>query len=108
MKSFPVDAVWILAVKIVGGNIHFAADNGLDPSFLGLDEKFHGAIEHAVVGDGDGVHAKFLGAVKQIVDLGETVKQAIVGVDMEMRKFHINFMNFIFERISFSDYSNFL
>ena len=74
MVALAVETVRILAVQIVGCNVHLAADDRFDAALFGLDEKFDGAVQHAMVSDGQRFHPQLFGAVQNIVDLGETVE----------------------------------
>ena len=67
-----------------GGNVDFAADDGLDARFFGRFVKLHTAVHDAVVGAGDGRLPALLHAVHQLVDAAGTVQQAVFRVDMEM------------------------
>lgn len=80
----------IFAVQVVGGDIHLAANDGFDAFFLGFDKKFHCAIHHSVISQGNRVHSKFLGTINQVIYFSETIQERIMGVDVEMSEFHNN------------------
>ena len=61
--------------------------------------KIHHAIEHAMVGDGAGVHAQLLNQSGQLFDAARAVQQAVLGMQMQMRKRHGDTSPFFIFRI---------
>jgi len=65
-------------------DVHLAADNGFDAGLLRLLVELHGAVQVAVVGDGQGRHSAGGGLGHQPVDGAGAVEQRVVGVHMQM------------------------
>ena len=59
-------------------------DDRLDPRGLGgvveLDHPEHGAV----IGERQGGHAHLVGALDQLLDVAEAIKQRVFGVDVQM------------------------
>ncbi len=72
------------AQAAVGRNVELTADDGLDLRLFCLLVELDDAVQGAVVGDGQAVHAQFLGAGDQLRDTAHAVEQAVLGVDVEM------------------------
>ena len=81
------------AVVVVPRDIHLAADDGLHYEVavrilvalvVGILEKLLDPVHVAVVGDGQGGHAEFPGALEELPDVGESVKDGILGMDVEV------------------------
>ena len=81
------------AVVVVPRDIHLAADDGLHYEVavrilvalvVGILEELLHAVHVAVVGDGQGGHAEFPGALEELPDVGESVKDGILGMDVEV------------------------
>ena len=64
--------------------VAFQPDDGFDARFFRLLEELDHAEHGAVVGDGDGGHAHFLGPVDQLGYLAESIQQGILGVQVEV------------------------
>ena len=76
-----------------GGDVDLAADDRLDAGGHRLLVELDGAEHVAVVGDRQGRHAAFLGALDQVADLDGAVEEAVLAVQMEMDEigvFHRN------------------
>ena len=82
-----VNASALAAVKPRLRNINLAANNGLDIHFLRLLIKINGTVHHAVVGNGNAVHAEFFGTRQQQIYFRGAVKQAVLRMYMQMGKF---------------------
>ena len=84
----------VLLELLVGGEVHLAAEDGLDAlARLLLDGvarvgKLRHARHHAVVGDGDGRHVQLGGAADHVLDVGRSVEQGVFGVVMKMHECH--------------------
>src|SRR4030095_10319837 len=65
-------------------HVELAAEDRLDAGLLGSEVEVDRAEEVAVIGERDGGEAKLLRLVDQLVELGGAVKQAVLGVDVEM------------------------
>ena len=82
---------------VVPCHIDFAADDGLDQGLLVLsqirlvvgefEELLH-AVHIAVVGDGQGGHAQLPGAGEQFLDVGQTVENRILRMDVKVYEGH--------------------
>ena len=66
--------------------IHLAAHNGLDSRFLGLGDELHDPVHITVVGNGNGIHAIFLGAFHQGGNLAGPVEYRIKRVQVKVGK----------------------
>ncbi len=78
----------ILVPHPARGKITFQTNDGFYAGFFGCVIKFDHAKHGAVIGDGHRRHAQFLGARHQLFDITETVKQRIMGVDMQVDEGH--------------------
>ena len=93
----PAMVVVLEPMVIVTGHIDLAADDGLDDGLLvrteirlvvgELEELLH-AIHVAVVGDGQSRHPELPGPLKQLPDIGKTVKNRILRVDVKVYEGH--------------------
>ena len=84
-------AVFALGVALflhVGAHVDLAADDGMDALRLAGLVKIDHAVQHAVVGDGAGVHAQLLQALGQFLDAAGAVQQAVFRVQVQMREGH--------------------
>jgi hypothetical protein len=73
----------MLAVAhITGGNVHLTADNRLDTGLLAGLVKGNCAVHYAMVCDGDGGLAQFLGALSKPVGAAGAVQQAEFSMHM--------------------------
>ena len=70
----------------VDGDVALDAEDRLDAELLGLHVELHRAEHVAVVGDRDGVHAEFLHALEQALDLVPAVEQRVLRVQVEVRE----------------------
>ena len=71
-RAFPVAAFL--------GKVSLQPDYGLYPRFLALRIKLNGAVQPAVVRDGEGIHAQLLGALHHWADAAEAVQEAVLCV----------------------------
>ncbi|KAF5032540.1 hypothetical protein DSECCO2_616180 [anaerobic digester metagenome] len=69
-----------------GSHIGLAADDRLDPHFFTCFIEIHRTVHHAVVRNGAGVHAAFLGLRHHAGNPRETIQQAIFAVIVQMDK----------------------
>ena len=83
----------------IGAQVHFAPDHRMHARILAGGVKIHHAIEHAMVGDGAGVHAQLLNQRGQLFDAARAVQQAVLGMQMQMRKRHGDTSPFFIFRI---------
>ena len=74
-----------------GRRIDFAADDGLDACFLALFVELHAAEHDAVVRNGQGGLAQFLGPGHQLVDARGAVQQTVFGMYVKMGVTHAVF-----------------
>ena len=65
-----------------GGDIDLAADDRLDARVLAGLIKSHGAVHHAVVGDGKGRLPERFGALRHLADAARAVQQAVFTVNV--------------------------
>ncbi len=79
----------VLVAHVAGRDIEFRADDGFDTRPFCFLVKFNGAVEVAVIGERQRIHARLSRVAHQIIYFGESVQQAIMRMDMQMRKFHI-------------------
>lgn len=76
-----------------GGHVGFDADDRLDVELLCGAEEIDNAEQCAVIGDGEGGHLQFVGALKQLGDIAKPIEQGVFGVDMQVDKIgHIVFL----------------
>ena len=68
------------------GDVELAADNGFDTSVFCRLVEVDGAKEHAVVGNGAGLHIVVAALLKNFADLAGAVEHAVFGMAMEMGK----------------------
>ena len=78
-----------LAELVFKDEVDLAAEKGLDVVFFGLFEEIGEAVEDAVVGNGEGLHAEFGGSLAEAVGAGASVQQAMVRVDVQMNEFSV-------------------
>lgn len=83
VEAFIVNAWFFVKARAVG-NIGLNADDGLDAFLLACFVKFNRAIKVAVVGERERRHAVFFCLFHQRGNFGESVKQAVVAVGVEM------------------------
>jgi hypothetical protein len=74
----------IAAEVAVWGDINLTADNGLYSRFYGFQIKLDGAVHYSVVGYRQAGHTKLFGALHKVGDAAHAVKEAVLGMDMEM------------------------
>ena len=77
----------------LGGDVHLAADDRLDPLRLAGAVKVHGTVHDAVVRDSAGGLAHGLHDAGQVPDAAAAVQKAELGMDMEMDKRHSMFLS---------------
>ena len=65
-------------------NVRLHTDDRFDPTFRCRLDKLHGSVERTVIGNRNGVHAERLRLVHERINLAHAVKQAELGVDVEM------------------------
>ena len=71
-------------------DVDLAADDGLDGRvFLRYLEKFLDPVHVAVVGDGQGGHAEFLGPLEKVLDRRLAVEDRVLGMDVQVDEGHI-------------------
>ena len=63
-------------------------DDRLDPRGLGGVEELDHPEHGAVIGEGDGGHAHLGGALGQLLEVAEAIKQRVFGMDMQVDKRH--------------------
>src|SRR5580700_3992754 len=73
-----------------GGDINFAADDGLHAAGGGLVVKIGGGEEISVIGDGDGGHAAARGFIDEFADIAGPVEQRKIGVQMKMYEVRVS------------------
>ena len=81
MVGVIIDAVDTVG-HIPAGNVHLAADNGLDICCLGGFIEIDTAVHNTVVGDGDGILTKLLHPVHDAADPAGTVQEAVFRMHM--------------------------
>ncbi len=69
-----------------GGDVRLIADDGVQPGVLAFLVEFDGPEEIAVIGHGDGVHAKRFGERDQLRHPARAVEQAVMRVAMQMNE----------------------
>ena len=65
-------------------HVQFAADDRLDPGFLGFEVELDRAEQVAVVGHRDRRHLERAGLADEAVDLIRPVEEAVLGVDVKV------------------------
>ena len=71
-------------VAAVMGHIDLATDNGLKAHFLALGIKVHHAVQVAVIGDGQGLHAQIPNLANQGRDAADAVQHTVFGVGVQV------------------------
>ena len=66
------------------GDVHFAADDGVDVFGFGGVVELDGSEEVAVVGHGDGGHFQVGGDVHHLGDFAGSIEEGVIGVAVEM------------------------
>ncbi len=81
-NTFPVEAR-------TRGNVHFTSDYRLDSLpyclIVELDDTHHGAV----IGHGNAGHSQLLYPGNEITDLDQPIEQAVLRVQMQMDKVHL-------------------
>ena len=97
MAVFPGQGALVLHV---GTHVYLAPDHGMNTGVLARLVKLHRAVQHAVVGDGAGVHAQLLHALDQLLDPARAVQQAVFRMQMQVREGHgrPSLLNLIFHK----------
>ena len=65
-------------------DINLTADNGLYACLSGRHKKLDSTIHNAMVGYRQAIHTQLSGPLHQLRNTAHAVKQAILGMDMEM------------------------
>src|SRR5262249_38796036 len=73
-------------VPAFGGDIGLVAENWIDAGFLGGLIELERAVEVAVIGDRQGVHAERFGAADEFIDRTGAVEEAVVTVAMQVNE----------------------
>ncbi len=68
-----ISFVCVLAEAVAGSDIGFDTNDRFDASLFGFFIKLDRAIERAVVGESNSIHAELFRAVYKIIDFRETV-----------------------------------
>ena len=71
---------------VVGGDVDFAADDGVNAFGFGGIVELDGAEEVSVIGHADGGHLLFGADLHELVDFAGSVEQGVVGVVVEMNE----------------------
>ncbi len=71
---------------VITSDIDLTADDRFDTDFSGRQVELDGAIHHSVVGDSQAVHPQFFGPRHKVGNTTHAIKQAVLGVDMEVSK----------------------
>lgn len=69
--------------------INLTSEQGFDIMFFRLFEKTGKTEKDTVIGDGESFHAQFLRPLTEGIDATASVKQTVVGVNVQMNKFFI-------------------
>ncbi len=77
-----------LVKAAAGGDVHLAADDRMDALAQALLVKIHHAVHHAVIRDGQRLHAQFLCSGDQRLYAARAVQQRVFGVQVQVRKAH--------------------
>ncbi len=85
MAVFRVEFVYAVETRALR-HVDLAADDRFYAPFLRGLVEIHGAVHHAVVGDGHRGHAAFRREVHEPRDAARAVQQAVFAVHMEMNK----------------------
>ena len=76
-----------LAVAQLGrSHVSLVANNRIDSRLFALLVKLHRAVKVAVVGEGQGIHAVFLGMLDQLGNAVGAVEQAVMAMAMQMNE----------------------
>lgn len=76
----------LLVAHASPGDVGFDADDWLDPMLRCRLDELDGAVEGAVIGEGDGVHPEALCLLHERIQIAHAVEQAELAMDMEVRK----------------------
>ena len=71
---------------LAGGDVGFVADDRVEAGRLAFPVELDGAVEVAVVGQGEGVHALRLGVGRQFREAVGAVEQAVMAVAVQMNE----------------------
>ena len=71
---------------IAGREIRFVAEDRVDPGLLAFVVELDGAVQVAVVRDGQGVHAEFLGLLDEFRNPVEPVEHGVMRVQVQVRE----------------------
>ena len=73
-----------LAEAAALGQVGLQADDRLNAGFFARGVEVDGAVEAAVVGDGEGLHPQLAGALHHATDAAEAIEHAELGVVVEV------------------------
>ena len=65
-----------------GGDVHFTADDGLDPGFPAFLVELDDSVHDPVVRNGQSRHPQFLGILDQFRDTAGPIQEAVLGMGM--------------------------
>ncbi len=92
-------AAFLSAIRAVGlfaalmaaasGDIHFAADDGLDVALAGFVEEIRGGKKIAMIGDGHRRHFLARSFVKQFAGFASSIQQAEIRMNVKMNKLRL-------------------
>lgn len=74
----------VTAMTISLSYIYFTANDWLYACFFGCHVEVDDAVHCAVVSNGKAVHAQFFGSGNKLRNTAHAIKQAILGMDMEV------------------------
>ena len=75
---------WVAVKAAVARDVRLDADDRLDACLAGRDVEVDGAVERAVVGEGQRRHPELLRSCDEVGDAGQPVEQAVLAVRVEM------------------------
>jgi hypothetical protein len=73
-------------VVVFFADVELAADDRLNPRGLGGVHEMHGAKNIAMIGHGYRWHAKFFGAIAELLDVAGAVEHGIVSMKMKVNE----------------------
>ena len=74
--------------------INFTANNWLYTGFLSCHIKIDTTVHRTMVGDSKAVHAQFFSPGEELRNAAHAIKQAILGMNMEVGKLLWHFQNY--------------
>ncbi len=78
----------VVVLHAAGGHVGLQADDGLDAGIFAGVVKLDHAEHGAVVGDRQGGHVHFFGALDQLLDIAEAIQEGIFGMYVQVGKGH--------------------